>query len=78
MFSVFSNIYSYLIEAYVVKSCDAAHGQGEPPMIKLNVADVLTAISPPEVIPEQAIVLPLESLHVKETDVPPPVLGMPG
>jgi len=42
------NIYSYLIEAAVVKSIDLLQGQGESPTIKLNTDETVTVTASPE------------------------------
>jgi len=69
MFSVFSNIYSYLIEASVVNVCSLPHGHGELPTINVNVVLALTKIVSPRSKPP----LVLSSVYVKLTLV---VLGL--
>jgi len=63
MFSVFSNIYSYLIEASAVNVCSLPHGHGELPTINVNVVLALTKIVSPRSKPP----LELSSVYVRLT-----------
>ena len=66
--------------ADVLKVCDLVQGHGELPIIKVNVAEVLTSISPPDGIALQftGVGGVLLSLQYTVPVVPPSFFGTPG